>query len=141
MPQNKRSFLVCLLVMAAVLAFGGAAVAAAAEAPATPAIKAGGTCNAGAAANIGMPEPIDLQRLNPDCCRSISSTPEATCDSVSWSEARCNQYNGGGQCAWICSCCQPISAAYSFAYCAQFDPLGPDRCNQVWQGTACAWTC
>ncbi|HYH47775.1 MAG TPA: hypothetical protein VEG34_18985, partial [Thermoanaerobaculia bacterium] len=85
MSQGKRSFLVCLLVMVAVMAFGGATVAQASEASETPAINAGGTCNAVAAANIGTPEPIKLQRLNPDCCRSISATPEATCDSVSWS--------------------------------------------------------
>ena len=119
-----------MLVLVAVLAVAGSA--AAAPAP---------VCNATPAASLGVPEPLNLASLHPECCRTISATPEATCDSVSWSPGRCNQYNGGGQCLWTCQCCRSINPQYTDAYCAQFDALGADRCNQVWQGTACAWTC
>ena len=87
------------------------------------------------------PPPLQMQTLHPECCRTISSTPESTCDSVSYSPGRCEQYSGGGKCAWTCYCCKPKSAQYSLAYCGQFDQYGADRCNQVWQGTACQWTC
>ena len=93
------------------------------------------------AAVSSTPAPLRMQTLHPECCRSISSTPESTCDSVSYSPGRCEQYAGGGKCAWTCYCCKPKSAQYSASYCGQFDPLGADRCNQVWQGTACQWTC
>ena len=125
--DRKRTIL--MLVIAA-LAICGSAVADPAPA-----------CGPAPAASFGVPEPLNLQTLNPKCCQSISSTPEATCDSVSWSPGRCEQFSGGGKCAWTCHCCKPISAQYSLAYCGQFDALGADRCNQVWQGTACHWTC
>jgi hypothetical protein len=89
----------------------------------------------------GMMTPIFLSDLHPECCRSISSTPESTCDSVSFSPGRCEEYNGGGQCAWTCHCCQPQSSQYSYSFCGQLDAYGPRRCNEVYQGTACTWTC
>lgn len=81
--------------------------------------------------------------LYPDCCRSILATvPESFCDSVSYSEQRCEEANGGGACEWTCgSCCRPQNAAIPDAYCAQIEPLGADRCNAVDQGTSCVWTC
>jgi hypothetical protein len=98
-------------------------------------------CRQVEAASSMTPPPLQMQSLHPECCRTISSTPESTCDSVSYSPGRCEQYFGGGRCAWTCYCCKPKSAQYSSSYCGQFDPYGADRCNQVWQGTACQWTC
>ena len=89
-----------------------------------------------------IPAPVFLQTLHPECCTTISSTTtEATCDSVSFSAARCEQYNGGGKCAWTCYCCKPLNGSVSYAFCGQFDSLGAARCNAVNQGTSCTWTC
>ena len=130
MTRSKWSILA--LACAALLAGLGSAAAADTAAP---------VCQPQQTASLMTPEPLQMQTLHPECCRSISTTPEATCDSVSYSPGRCNEYFGGGKCLWTCTCCKPKSAQYSAAYCAQFDQYGADRCNQVWQGTACQWTC
>jgi hypothetical protein len=132
MTQRAWSILMgCLLIVGALLAGSGSAAA--------EPIPAGQQCRAVAGT---APAPIFVQTLHPECCTTISTTTtEATCDSVSYSADRCEQYNGGGQCAWTCHCCKPLSSQYSYAYCGQFDSLGAARCNAVWQGTACTWTC
>ena len=129
MTQRAWSTLMGCVVVGALLAGSTAA------AP----VPAGQQCGLAAPASTA---PIFVQTLHPECCTTISSTTtEATCDSVSYSADRCEQYNGGNQCAWTCHCCKPLSSQYSYAYCGQFDSLGADRCNAVWQGTACTWTC
>ena len=126
---EKRWFILAVLCGAMLAGFGSAAAEETTPLACKPVAVASATT------------PLWMQTLHPECCRSISSTPEATCDSDSYSPDRCNQYSGGGKCAWICYCCKPKSAQYSAAYCGQFDQYGADRCNQVWQGTACQWTC
>ena len=81
--------------------------------------------------------------LYPECCTTINTTvSEAFCDSVSYSEGRCNEVWGGGACLWTCgSCCRPQNASIPDAYCAQIEPLGRDRCNAADMGTSCVWTC
>ena len=131
MTQRVWSILMGCCVVGALLAGSGSAAA--------EPIPAGQQCRA---VEGTAPAPIFVQTLHPECCTTISSTTtEATCDSVSYSADRCEQYNGGNQCAWTCHCCKPLSSSYSYAYCGQFDSLGAARCNAVWQGTACTWTC
>ena len=130
MTQKKR----CILLALYGSLLAGFGSAAAEEAKPLP-------CMQVEAASSTTPAPLWMQTLHPRCCQTISSTPESTCDSVSYSPDRCEQYSGGGKCAWTCYCCKPKSAQYSYSYCGQFDALGPARCNEVWQGTACQWTC